>query len=188
MNSKFNIENMELDGVKLITPFYVEDNRGYMMKVFEKNTFHEWNLENDIYEVFLSKSKKNVIRGLHFQTNNPQIKIVNAVCGKIWDVVVDLRIDSMTYGKWLAVELSEENKKLLYIPRGFAHGFKVLSDEALVEYQCIGRYDKESDTGIMWNDKELDINWGIDYPIISERDRNLMTFRNYTEILRRGGE
>ncbi len=187
MNNKFDIENLELDGVKLITPFYVEDNRGYMKKSFEKGIFSEWNLEGDIQEIFLSKSKRDVVRGLHFQINNPQIKIVTVVYGKILDVVVDLRAQSVTYGKWISVELSEDNRKSLYIPRGFAHGFRVLSNEAIVEYQCIGAYDKESDTGIIWNDEKLGIDWGIVSPVLSERDKNLMTFKDYTEMMRRRG-
>lgn len=181
MNSNFSIEEVGM-GLKLITPFYVEDNRGYFLKSFEKNIFKQLGIENELAETFESYSKKDVIRGLHFQTKNPQIKIVRAITGKILDVAVDIRKDSETFGKWYAVELSAENNLSFYIPQGFAHGFRVLSEEAIVSYQCIGQYEKGSDTGIVWNDKDLGIEWGIENPIVSERDKELMGFREYRKL------
>lgn len=166
-------------GLKIIESFYVEDQRGYFLKSFEKGIYQELGIENELSEVFESYSRKDVIRGLHFQTINPQIKIVRAITGKIWDVAVDIRKDSATFGQWKGIELSAENRCSFYIPRGFAHGFRVLSEDAIVSYQCIGQYEKGSDTGIVWNDRDLNIAWGIENPIVSDRDQALMSFKEY---------
>lgn len=177
--SDFVFEDTELTGVKLITPFYVEDNRGYFLKSIEKDIFQKVGIEVDIYEDFESYSTRNVIRGLHFQTQHPQTKIVRAVRGKIKDVIVDLRKGSNTFGNIMEVELSEDNHISVLVPAGFAHGFCVLSKDALVSYKCIGKYYKEFDTGIMWNDLELNIDWGIKNPIVSLRDTRHMTFKQF---------
>lgn len=182
MANNFAIHDVGM-GLKMIESFYVEDNRGYFLKSFEKNVFKELGVENELAEVFESYSKKDVIRGLHFQTVNPQIKIVRAVTGKVLDVAVDIRKDSATFGKWHAVELSAENHCSFYIPRGFAHGFRVLSGDTIVSYQCIGQYEKGSDTGIVWNDKDLNIAWGIENPIVSVRDQELMSFEEYRKSI-----
>lgn len=181
MNTNFAIQDLEIEGVKLIKPFYLEDNRGYFLKSLEKDVFKEWGLEVEVYEDFESYSQKGVIRGLHFQTENPQIKIVRAIKGIIHDVVVDLRKDSPTFGKYLDVILSDENHNILWIPKGFAHGFEVLSEDAIMSYKCIGKYSKGSDTGICWNDKDISVVWETESPIISEKDAALMTFQEFTE-------
>lgn len=178
----FAIRELEM-GLKIIEPFFTEDNRGYFLKSYEKDIYRKLGIENELSEVFESYSHKDVIRGIHFQTKNPQIKIVRAVTGKILDVAVDLRKDSETFGKWFSVELSAENRLSLYIPKGFGHGFRVLSENAIVSYQCIGKYEKGSDTGIVWNDKTLAINWGIENPIVSERDNGLMRLAQYVKVL-----
>ena len=137
------------------------------------------------HEAFVSVSQKNVIRGLHFQLNNPQAKLVCAVKGKVWDVIVDLRQNSPTYKQWLGVELSAENHMALYVPRGFAHGFLSLEDDSIMLYQCDGAYDKASDTGIIFNDPEIGIEWPVDTAatIHSSRDMNLMSFKEYEECI-----
>lgn len=181
MNSNFGFMDGELQGVKIITPFYAEDNRGYFIKSIEKDIFTAAGIDIDIYEDFESYSKRGVIRGMHFQTQKPQTKIVRAIKGKIRDVIVDLRKESESFGKVMQIELSEENHLSILVPGGFAHGFQVISEDALVSYKCIGKYLKEYDTGILWNDKDLNIGWEVDNPIVSERDSKLMTFKHFAE-------
>lgn len=118
---------------------------------------------------------------MHFQTVNPQAKIVRVIKGEIRDVVVDLRADSKTFGKYLAVNLPDANHKILWIPKEFAHGFEVLSDDALVSYTCVGKYMRDYDTGIVWNDSTLAIEWKTTQPIVSEKDRNLQTFAEFCD-------
>lgn len=179
MNSNFEFKDGDIQGVKVIQPFYMEDNRGYFLKSVEKDIFKEAGIEVDIYEDFESLSKKDVIRGLHFQTQCPQVKIVRAIRGRIIDVVVDLRRESATFGQSMSIELSQDNHLSILVPSGMAHGFRVLSEEALVSYKCIGKYLKDFDSGIIWNDKELGIDWGIDVPVVSERDKEHMTFMQF---------
>lgn len=175
----FSIKDLPIAGTKLISPFYVEDKRGSFTKFFEKDIFKQWGMDIDIYENFETCSKYGVIRGLHFQTQNPQMKIVRVICGTIRDIVVDLREDSPTFGKYIDVLLSDTNHFSLLIPNGCAHGFEVLSDKAITSYMCVGKYIKECDTGIRWDDKEIDIQWKIEDPIVSEKDSNLMSFAEF---------
>lgn len=185
MQVNFDISNCnDIEGVKLITPFYSEDNRGYFLKGIEREVFQEWNLDLNIYEEFESYSKQNVLRGLHFQLEEPQIKIVHVVKGKVQDVIVDLRKNSPTYGKFLQVILSDENHQFLWVPRGCAHGFLVLSKDAIMSYQCIGRYLKRADSGIRWDDNVLNIPWKNMQPIISERDQSFMSFSEFNNKYR----
>lgn len=179
MQSNFEMMDLPLEGAKLITPFYVEDNRGYFKKGIERDVFSAWGLNVDIYEEFESYSTKGVIRGMHFQTKNPQIKIVSVLYGEVHDVIIDLRKDSKTFGEHIDVTLSEKNHKLLWVPKGFAHGFEVLSEEAIMSYKCIGKYLNGYDTGIRWNDEELNVLWETKNPILSERDRALMTYAEF---------
>ncbi len=179
MEFKFN--KISLKDAYIIDCFFVDDNRGGFTKSFEKNIFLEAGIEFSLNETFISKSAKNVIRGLHFQINNPQAKLVTVISGKAWDVIVDLRPYSPTYRKWVSTELSASNHKAVYIPRGFAHGFVALEDDTLMMYQCDGKYDKETDTGIRFDDTTIGIKWPIDenVAIHSERDLALMTFAEY---------
>lgn len=179
----FSIENCKIDGLKIIHPFYVEDERGFFLKSFEQDIFASFGLDNVISEDFESFSYKNVIRGMHFQVHNPQIKMVRAITGKIMDVAVDLRKDSPAFGEWESVILSEENHDVFWIPAGFAHGFRVLTDNAIVSYKCVGKYDKETDTGIRWNDEDISIDWGMDEAraIVSEKDKMLMSFDDFRD-------
>ena len=178
----FFFEGSNLPGLKIISPFYAEDHRGYFLKSFEKEIFSQNGIEYDIFEDFESFSIRGVIRGLHFQTNRPQAKLVRAIAGEIYDVAVDLRQDSATFGQWEGFILSDKNKKTILIPQGFAHGFLVLSETALVSYKCAGKFSRETDSGIVWNDRDLDIQWPIEgnmKVIISEKDANLQTFLQY---------
>lgn len=174
-NFKFNYQG--IGDLCLIEPFYTEDNRGYFTKSFEKDIFENNNIKFETNETFESYSVKNVLRGLHFQSGNPQAKLVYAVCGEIFDVAVDIRKDSDTFGEWRGFYLGNKNNNLIYIPPGFAHGFLVLSDFAIVSYQCSGKFIKEYDSGIIWNDKDVNIDWPIsDYNniILSERDNSFI--------------
>lgn len=176
-------EKTPLKDLFVITPFFSQDQRGSFVKTFEKDIFDHLNIPNEINEVFVSVSKPNVIRGMHFQYNNPQTKYVNVLKGKIYDVAIDLRKESKTFGKWHAVELSAENRKIYYIPKGFAHGFQVIGNEdAIVQYQCSGKYDGASDSGILWNDPEIVVKWPEENNIIiSDRDNNQMTFAEFKD-------
>lgn len=178
----FNSKPLEL-GVYLFDAFFSDDNRGSFKKLFEQDAFQKQNLRFECSEIFVTNSNKNVVRGLHFQTFHPQAKLVSVLRGSVWDVVVDLRKGSDTYGKWSRYCLSAENRKVLYIPRGFAHGFLSLQDGSEMFYACEGEYDKPTDTGILFNDGDLRIEWPIQTSAIcvGERDKHLMTFREFDE-------
>lgn len=182
---RFSVEKTAIDGLAVIYPFFVEDERGFFVKNFERDIFRTFGLENEIQEEFTSRSKKNVVRGLHFQTREPQVKIVSVAAGRIFDVAVDLRRGSATFGQYESRELSDENHEIFYIPRGFAHGFLVLSDFAVVSYMCVGKYFGEYDTGIVWDDPDIAIGWPVQNKediIVSPRDRALMRFAGFEGI------
>lgn len=180
---KFEITPIDIGGY-IFTNAFLDDNRGSFSKLFEADEFSANGLPLSISESFVSCSDKNVIRGMHFQLRNPQIKIVSVLSGKIYDVLIDLRKNSDTYGQWRGFYLSVENHKSIIVPRGFAHGFLSLSDKSVVLYQCNGQYDKESDTGIIYNDKDIQVNWPIslDDAIVSSRDKELMTFEMFQDM------
>ena len=177
----FQFEKLELEGAYLIDNFYAGDNRGGFIKCFEKDIYSKVGIDFKLNETFVSVSAKNVVRGLHFQIHNPQAKLVCVVKGKAWDVIVDLRLTSLTYKKWISAELSDENHRALYVPRGFAHGFASLEEGTVMLYQCDGAYDKETDTGVMFDDPEIGIKWPIDEKdaIHSARDLQLMSINEY---------
>jgi len=153
-----------------------KDSRGYF-----KELLLEKNLKKKFPFLVMSFSKKNVIRGLHIQTRNSQGKFVSVIKGKIFDVVIDLRKNSKTFGKSMSVILSENNSKSIYIPPGFAHGFCALSKENYIVYNCTKYRDKRYEIGIKYNDKDLEINWPIKNPIISNKDRNNYSFKEFKE-------
>ena len=177
----FEFQELDLKGAFLISNFYAGDNRGGFTKSFEKDIYKDAGIEFSLNETFASISMKNVIRGLHFQLHNPQAKLVSVVSGAVWDVIVDLRSDSPTYKLWTAHELSADNHKSFYIPRGFAHGFASLEDNTVMLYQCDGKYDSETDTGIKFDDPEIGIEWPMDESVAihSNRDLDLMSFQEY---------
>lgn len=173
---KFNFIETGLSGLYVVEPAVFEDHRGYFMETYSYTAFQEAGLGMVFVQDNQSKSKKGVLRGLHFQKNYPQGKLVRALSGQIYDVAVDLRGESQTYKKWFGIILSAENKKQLYMPEGFAHGFLVLSEEAEFIYKCTDFYHPEDEGGIAWNDAEIGIEWpleGIGEPILSEKDNIL---------------
>lgn len=178
---RFEFKELELDGAYRISSFSVGDSRGEFIKCFEKDIYEAAGIEFKLNETFVSISARNVIRGLHFQIHNPQAKIVCVLKGRVWDVIVDLRPNHPTYKKWVGVELDAGNHAALYIPRGFAHGFVSLDDETVMLYQCDGAYDRETDTGIRFDDPDIGIEWPVDLEkvIYSDKDGGLMCFREY---------
>lgn len=166
----FNKTNIE--DVILIEPKVFGDDRGFFVESYKKSDFVQNGIDVDFNQDNHSKSTKGVLRGLHYQLHpKAQAKLVRCVRGKIFDVAVDIRKDSKTFGKWVGFELSEENKHMLYIPVGFAHGFVVLSDEAELLYKASNEFSLGHDRGIRWNDPEINIDWGIDFaPLISDKD------------------
>lgn len=171
----FNFIKTKIDGVYIIEPKVFGDNRGYFMESYNQEHFQEAGFNMTFVQDNESKSSKGVLRGLHFQRKHSQGKLVRVTKGEVFDVAVDLRTGSETYGKWEAVILSEDNKKQFYIPKGFAHGFLVLSDEAVFNYKCTDFYAPEYDGGVMWNDPDINIEWpleGIENILLSEKDKD----------------
>lgn len=184
MDAQFQFSKTNLGGVLEFTFFCADDLRGGFSKIYEQGIFEQNGIDFHLSESFVSISSKNVIRGLHFQTNFPQAKIVSVLKGRAYDVAVDLRKNSGTYAHWQGFELSSESHKALYIPKGFAHGFLSLEDDTVMLYQCDGRYDKLSDTGIRFDDPRIGIKWPIghiDHAVHSERDLLLQSFEEYEQ-------
>lgn len=178
----FSFEELKISGAYIIQSFYAEDNRGCFVKNYEHDIFAENGIVINTNEVFISHSTKNVIRGMHFQLYHPQSKLVGVINGKVYDVIVDLREESPTFGQWEGVYLSDQNRSSLYIPRGCAHGFMALSDDSVVSYICDGKYDKETDTGILYCDTEIGVEWPINdirKAVVSVRDQKQMTFAEF---------
>ncbi len=173
MSFKFN--RLEIPDVILIEPQVFEDERGFFMESYKESDFKGFGIDKKFVQDNHSKSKKNVLRGLHYQLPPmEQAKLVSCVKGKVFDVAVDIRKGSPYYGKWIGEYLSEENKNMLFIPAGFAHGYLVMSEEAEIIYKVTKEYSPEHDRGIIWNDPEIGINWPIEKnPIISKKDLNL---------------
>ena len=169
-----NFNKTKIEGVYIIEPKIFGDKRGYLMETYNKKHFIEAGINTTFVQDNESKSRKGVLRGLHFQRKHSQGKLVRVTQGEVFDVAVDLRTGSKTYGTWEGIILSEENRKQLYIPKGFAHGFLVLSDEAVFNYKCTEFYAPEYDGGVMWNDSDINIKWPIDRIeniILSEKDK-----------------
>lgn len=181
MNLDWECQEFNISGLKALTPFLREDDRGYFVKSYEKSVYQQFGIAASVSETIESWSKYAVIRGLHFQTENPQAKIIRVLQGAIFDVAVDLRKNSKTFGKWKSIVLSSENHNVFYIPKGFAHGFQVLSEYALTSYLCIGEYIADKDTGINWKDIELGIEWPLREYCVSEKDKGLMSFSQFKE-------
>lgn len=162
----------KIEGIYIIQPKVFGDSRGFFMETYNEKVFKDAGLKYTFVQDNHSKSHKGVLRGLHFQKTHPQAKLVRVIKGEVFDVAVDLRKNSPTYGKWVGEILSEDNKKMLLIPRGFAHGFLVLSDEAEFQYKCDDFYHPEDEGGIMYNDPEINIKWPeVDNIELSEKDK-----------------
>lgn len=174
----FEYEKQSIPDVILVKPKVFGDKRGFFMETYKKSDFFANGITVEFNQDNHSKSTKGVLRGLHFQkAPHAQAKLVRCSKGRIYDVAVDIRPNSKTFGKYVKVELSEENKHMLFIPEGFAHGFVALSDEVELLYKASGEYCLEADCGILWNDKDINIDWEIDFePILSDKDKVQKTF------------
>lgn len=161
----------DIPGILLIKPEVHEDDRGFFLETFRESYFREQGIDIRFVQDNMSASVAGTIRGLHYQIRNRQAKLLMVPKGKILDVAVDLRRGSPTFGKHVAVELSGQNKHQLFIPAGFAHGYAVLRDETLVSYKCSDYYNPDAERGLYWNDPDLDIHWGIEDPVVSEKDQ-----------------
>ena len=170
------IIKLNIPDILLIEPIIHSDDRGNFMESYRKDMLMEYNKNTDFVQDNLVNSSCGVLRGLHYQKNNPQDKLVQVAYGEIFDVAVDIRRKSNTFGNWVGEVLSKENRKQLYVPSGFAHGYCVLSDKATVLYKCTDYFYANDQYGIKWNDSTLKINWPINNPNISEKDSKLPTF------------
>jgi len=178
----FTFIETEIKDVYIIEPKVFGDDRGYFEETYQYENFKMAGLDMIFVQDNESKSKKGVLRGLHFQTQHSQGKLVRVLQGEVFDVAVDLRKDSETYGKWTGIKLTSENKKMFYIPENFAHGFLVLSDEATFAYKCTNLYHPEFDSGIIWNDKDINIEWpleNIEEILLSDKDKKQQTFEEF---------
>ncbi|MEX0966698.1 MAG: dTDP-4-dehydrorhamnose 3,5-epimerase [Bacteroidia bacterium] len=174
------IQTTNLPGVLLIKANVFQDNRGYFFESFNARLFREAGLPTEFVQDNQSKSVKNTLRGLHFQAPpHAQGKLVRVIRGKVYDIVVDIRKSSDTYGQYYGTELSESNFHQLWIPEGFAHGFLTLEDDTIFAYKCTDFYNSASERGLMWNDKDLNIDWGAANPIISEKDKKNPLFKDF---------
>jgi dTDP-4-dehydrorhamnose 3,5-epimerase len=178
---KFNFIKTEIEGLFVIEPTVYGDQRGYFMETHNQKEFDEASLGMIFVQDNESRSKKGVLRGLHFQKKNPQGKLVRVIEGEVFDVVVDLRKSSETFGQWYGVLLTAENKKQFYIPEGFAHGFVVKSETATFVYKCTKLYDPSDEGGLMWNDPEIGIDWNIPEGteiLLSDKDKKNPALKN----------
>ena len=167
-------EKTKLDGVLLITPQIFDDDRGFFMETYNQDKAQSLGLPTTFVQDNHSKSSKGVLRGLHYQNPQWQGKLVRVVQGEIFDVAVDIRDGSPTFGEWVGAYLNDENKQLLYVPEGIAHGFVVTSDTAEVIYKCTSLYAPNQEGSILWNDPDIGIDWPVESPLLSDKDKNAM--------------
>lgn len=179
---KITVTTCDIEGLKVIEPTVFGDERGYFMETYNYNDFKEAGIDIVFVQDNQSMSKKGVLRGLHFQKSFPQDKLVRVISGEVFDVVVDLREGSKTFGKWFGVILSAENKKQFFVPKNFAHGFLVLSDTAEFAYKCSDFYHPDDEGGLIWNDPEIGIEWPIPSGMeltIAEKDKKWSGIHDY---------
>ena len=172
--TKLQIIETSLPGVLLIKPKVFEDPRGFFTETYRQNVLAEAGIHETFVQDNHSRSSRGVLRGLHYQLRNPQAKLCRVASGEVLDVAVEVRLGSPNFGKWVGVVLSGENHTQIYIPKGFAHGFVVLSDTADFLYKCSDYFDASDDRGVLWNDPEIGIDWQIDAPILSEKDKRYL--------------
>ena len=190
MIQKFDFQELDLKGAYLIKPFFATDDRGGLIKDYNVDTFRTNGIDYDLKEVFYTISKRGVIRATHFQLGMQQPKLVRCISGHVYDVIVDLRPNSPTYGQWRGFHLTGENTNSLLVPAYFGHGYLVLED-SVVSYKCAEVFYGEGDSGIMYNDPDIGIEWpfdeigGVDNLIISEKDLHLKSFKEYTEEMKK---
>lgn len=184
MVQKFDFQKLDLEGAYLIKPFYAADNRGGFIKDYNVDVFKQNGIQHDLKEVFYTISKKGVIRAIHFQLVKQQAKLVRCISGHVYDVIVDLRPNSPTFGQWRGFDLTQDNMNMLLVPKYFGHGYLVLED-SIVSYKCAEVFYGEGDSGIKYNDSDINVKWpfdligGEDNLIISDKDLNLMSFKEY---------
>ncbi len=186
--SKFKRVETGIKDLIVIEPTVFGDNRGFFMESYSKKDFFEIGIEAEFVQDNHSKSKKGVLRGLHFQTKHAQGKLVRVTVGAVLDVAVDLRKDSSTFGRYFLVELTADNKKMFYIPPGFAHGFLTLEDNTEFQYKCTDYYAPEFDSGVLWNDSDIAIDWNfekyglsVDEILLSDKDRKQQMLKEFIE-------
>ena len=189
--SKFKKIETGIEGLYILEPTVFGDKRGFFLETYNKKEFEEIGIFDEFVQDNHSKSKKGVLRGLHFQTRHSQGKLVRVIKGSVYDVAIDIRKDSITYGKWYGIELSAKNKKMFFISKGFAHGFLTLEDGTEFQYKCTDLYHPEYDSGIMWNDKEININWNFEKYglkeediVLSEKDKRHQSFKEYSKSIK----
>lgn len=174
------VETIFIDGPLVITPKVFKDPRGYFMESYNKQSYSNIGIDEDYVQDNQSLSEKGILRGLHFQAPPfDQGKLVRVIKGAVLDVIVDIRKNSPTYGKHYAIELTEDNFKTFWVPSGFAHGFTTLADQTIFSYKCTNYYNQASEGGLMWNDPDLGIDWGIQNPILSDKDTKNSLFKDF---------
>ncbi|MES1221977.1 MAG: dTDP-4-dehydrorhamnose 3,5-epimerase [Bacteroidota bacterium] len=179
---EFTIERTPLRDLLIITPEIFEDERGFFIESYRKDKFSEFGLEVDFVQDNHSRSSRNVVRGLHFQWEPLMGKLMRVTQGVAFLVAVDIRVSSPTFGKWIGVESSVQNRKQVYAPAGFARGFCVLSEFAEIQYKCTGVYTStKSESGILWNDTEIGIEWPVTKPILSKKDKEAQTLHSWSQ-------
>lgn len=184
--ASFCFQTTNIAGLQLIQPFFAADTRGYFSKTFEADLFARHGISLEPAEELESQSARYTLRGLHFQHRNSQDKLIRVLAGEVYDVAVDLRPDSASFGRWQGFRLSAGNRSMLYIPKGFAHGFLALREDTVMHYLCGGRYDPDSEDGILWNDPELAIPWPLESgqaPLLSQRDQGFQTFARFRRLI-----
>jgi dTDP-4-dehydrorhamnose 3,5-epimerase len=192
MIQKFDFQKLDLEGAFLITPFCATDDRGRLIKDYNVDVFQANGIQHDVKEAFYTVSKRGVIRAIHFQLGKQQAKLVRCISGHVYDVIVDLRPDSPTFGEWRGFHLTGDNMRCLYVPAFFGHGYLVIED-SIVSYKCAELFYGEGDSGILYDDPDIGIEWpmsvigGRSNLIISEKDLRLMSFADYRKLMP-GGE
>ena len=176
---EFRTESTGISGLIVVVPEVFEDLRGHFIEVFRSDAFERLRLPHEFVQINQSGSKKNVVRGLHFQWDPPMGKLMRVVQGTAFLVAVDLRKNSPTLGKWFGTEASAENRKQVWAPASFARGFCALSDLTVVEYLCTGRYNGKAESGIRWNDPGIGVKWPVADPVVSDKDRNAQSFSQW---------
>lgn len=176
-----NVISTSLSDVLILEPKVFKDHRGFFMETYHHERYEKSGIERKFVQDNISYSVKNTLRGLHYQLHHPQAKLVQAVTGKIYDVAIDIRPGSPSFGKWTGAELSDQNHRQIFIPVGFAHGFCVLSETAHVLYKCSDVYHPEDERGILWSDPDIGIDWPLSDPILSERDQKYLALKDISE-------
>lgn len=175
------VEHLVLDGVLLLKPNVFTDKRGWFLQSFQQQQYQTIGINDTFVQDNLSHSIYATLRGMHYQYPHSQAKLVTVIHGSVFDVVVDIRVGSPSFGQWLGVELSDKNHRQLFVPAGFAHGFVVLSQTADFHYKCSDYYNPSTQASILWNDPDIGINWPLDQPILSDKDQNAKPLREIPE-------